>query len=154
MVENDVPTVVEIDKDSFVLSWPASSFHYELTENPVAALFVAAVGKGASEEIVGYIGLWELIDEGHISTLAVKSGYRRRGIAEALLQRAFEHLASRGINEVTLEVRKSNHMAQALYKKHGFQIVGVRSNYYSDNGEDALMMTVVGLAERQGEFGS
>lgn len=147
MVEEDLPTVVEIDQDSFALSWPASSFRYELTENPVAELFVAAVPGEGNEEVIGYIGLWELHKEGHISTLAVRAEHRRKGVAEALLGRALDHFSSRGIEVVTLEVRKSNSIAQKLYRKHGFEVVGERRGYYSDNAEDALLMTLHTLAE-------
>lgn len=134
----DVSEVVEIDRLSFSMPWSARSYRFEIERNPAALLFVAEVD-GA---VLGYIGLWELVDVGHISTLAVHPNHRRQGIARQLIEAGLRALADRGIGEVTLEVRESNTGAQNLYSRFGFEVVGRRREYYRDNREDALVMTL------------
>ncbi len=94
-----------------------------------------------ADHIVGYLGLWYMVDEAHIVAIATHPAYRRRGIGERLLARALELARERDIKTVTLEVRVSNEPAQRLYEKYGFRRVGLRPRYYTDNGEDALIMT-------------
>mgnify|MGYP001027722894 CR=1 FL=1 len=94
-----------------------------------------------SGEIVGFTGLWTMLDEAHITAIAVREDYRRLGIGEGLLISIIEFATRLNANIVTLEVRVSNLVAQSLYKKYGFRVVGSRTRYYSDNGEDALLMT-------------
>lgn len=91
--------------------------------------------------VVGYGGLWLMVDEAHISTIASHPDWRRRGIGELLLLAMIDSAAEIGANIVTLEVRVTNVPAQALYTKYGFEVVGRRKGYYSDNGEDAYIMT-------------
>ncbi len=91
--------------------------------------------------VVGYGGMWLMVDEAHISTIASHPEWRRRGIGELLLVAMLERAAEIGANVVTLEVRVSNAAAQSLYKKYGFRVAGRRKGYYSDNGEDALIMS-------------
>jgi len=91
--------------------------------------------------VVGYAGFWVMVDEAHISTLATHPQWRRQGVAELLLVAMSERAAEIGLCAITLEVRVSNLSAQALYQKYGFQVVGRRPQYYSDNREDALIMT-------------
>ncbi len=93
------------------------------------------------EYVIGIAGFWVMADEAHITTIAVRDAYRRQGIGEHLLIKIIEMAAGLKANVVTLEVRASNKQAQALYKKYGFQVAGVRRAYYTDNGEDALLMT-------------
>lgn len=93
------------------------------------------------ERILGYLGLWYMVDEAHIVAIATHPAYRRRGIGERLLARALELAREREAKTVTLEVRVSNEPAQRLYEKYGFRRVGLRPRYYTDNGEDALIMT-------------
>jgi ribosomal-protein-alanine N-acetyltransferase len=105
-------------------------------------------GKGIpalNEYIVGLAGFWVMVDEAHITTLAVRDAYRRQGIGEQLLIEIIERAAQLKANVVTLEARISNKQAQALYQKYGFQKVGVRRAYYTDNGEDAILMTTDSL---------
>ena len=95
----------------------------------------------SQDYIVGYAGFWKMVDEAHLTTIAVRDTYRRRGLGELLLISVI-HLAMQlkaGI--ITLEVRRSNRVAQALYEKYGFKVVGLRRGYYSDNGEDAILMS-------------
>jgi len=91
--------------------------------------------------IVGYGGFWLMVDEAHISTIASHQDWRRRGIGELLLVSMIDRAAEIGAHVVTLEVRLSNLAAQTLYRKYGFEVTGRRKNYYSDNGEDALIMS-------------
>ena len=91
--------------------------------------------------IVGFLGTWYAADQAHIVSVGVADGYRRRGIGELLLIAAVEHAVARETGTITLEVRKSNAAARALYEKYGFIEQGIRKNYYSDNREDAVIMT-------------
>ncbi len=140
----DLPTVLAIDRQSFSMPWSERSYRFELLENPAAHLLVAQDDEGT---VVGYVGFWLIVDEAHISTLAVHPERRRQGIGERLLRAALTWAAALGADLATLEVRASNHAAQALYDKHGFLVVGRRKNYYRDDGEDALLMTLEGLQE-------
>jgi ribosomal-protein-alanine N-acetyltransferase len=94
-----------------------------------------------AELIVGFVGLWMLPDEAHIVTIAVRDSHRRRGIGEKLLLAAIDLARERGEEVVTLEVRVSNEVAIKLYEKYGFEQVGLRPRYYSDNREDAYILT-------------
>jgi [ribosomal protein S18]-alanine N-acetyltransferase len=93
------------------------------------------------ESIVGYSGMWLMVDEAHITTIAVDPAYRSEGIGELLLLALLERSQDLGAGEATLECRVSNHIAQALYRKYTFRDAGIRKRYYSDDGEDALIMT-------------
>jgi ribosomal-protein-alanine N-acetyltransferase len=93
------------------------------------------------EYLVGIAGFWIMVDEAHITTLATRNAYRRQGIGERLLLQIIEMAAGLHADVVTLEVRVSNKQAQALYDKYGFRKVGTRRAYYTDNGEDAVIMT-------------
>lgn len=95
----------------------------------------------SGERVLGYLGLWYMVDEAHIVAIATHPAYRRQGIGERLLARALELAREREVKTVTLEVRVSNEPAQRLYEKYGFRRVGLRPRYYTDNGEDALIMT-------------
>ena len=97
--------------------------------------------------IVGYLGLWLMIDEAHITNIAIRDTHRRRGLAHLLLLAAVDLSRQVAANVLTLEVRVSNHGAQALYEKFGFTVVGRRKGYYSDNREDALIMTTAPLTD-------
>jgi ribosomal-protein-alanine N-acetyltransferase len=148
-----IPQVMEVDRFSFPLPWSASSYRHELLENKHAHFFVAVDGErrrrgwrewfGQSLEprVIGFVGYWYILDEAHISTIAVRPEYRGHGIGEALLVAALEHARKLGAVEASLEVRVSNVAAQNLYQKYGFVEVGRRKNYYRDNGEDAILMT-------------
>jgi ribosomal-protein-alanine N-acetyltransferase len=97
------------------------------------------------EYIIGIAGFWVMVDEAHITTLAVRDSYRRRGVGERLLIEIIEMTFQFNVNLITLDARVSNKQAQALYEKYGFQKVGLRKAYYTDNGEDALLMTTDSL---------
>lgn len=141
----DIPEVMAIERLSFPNPWPSSAYRYELGQNDRAYYFVARpassypAGKGA---VVGYGGFWLVAGEAHISTMAVHPDYRRSGLGELLLEAMIDQARFLGADLMTLEVRVSNLGAQSLYRKYGFQESGVRKGYYSDNREDALLMTI------------
>ncbi|MGB9593930.1 MAG: ribosomal protein S18-alanine N-acetyltransferase, partial [Anaerolineae bacterium] len=155
----DIPEVLEIERACFSMPWSAHAYRYEIEENTLSWYVVARpaprprerglLGKilnlrSAGEPrtpIIGYGGFWMMVDEAHISTLAVAPPYRRRGVGELLLLAMIEEAQRRGAAAVTLEVRVSNLPAQRLYEKYGFTVQGRRVRYYSDNGEDAYIMT-------------
>jgi ribosomal-protein-alanine N-acetyltransferase len=95
----------------------------------------------AKDRILGLVGIWFVMGEGHIVTIAVRPEERRRGLGELLLVAALEEAVEAGQEQVTLEYRISNAAARALYEKYGFTQVGVRARYYTDNQEDAVLMT-------------
>ena len=133
----DLEGVLEIEVLSFPTPWSKSSFLYELLENERANYFVA---KNEFEKIVGYVGMWVIFDEGHITNLATHPVYRNQGVARALLNELIHFARQKQIRHLTLEVRRSNQLAQDLYQKMGFVHMGVRRKYYLDNKEDALIM--------------
>lgn len=141
MTHEDLDRVLEIDRQSFSVPWTARSYRFELERNPVSQLFVAEL----DGHVIGYIGLWVLVDEGHISTLAVDPQHRRQGIATRLIEVGLRTLVERGVKLASLEVRESNEAAQELYARFGFEVVGRRRAYYRDNREDALTMALNGI---------
>jgi ribosomal-protein-alanine N-acetyltransferase len=136
MCLEDLEEILEIEEASFPTPWSRRSFLYELLENERAVYLVAR----EEEKVQGYIGMWVVLDEGHITNLAVHPRARSRGIGELLLKTLMAESRSRGINYLTLEVRASNLVARSLYAKLGFVGSGIRPGYYLDNNEDALIM--------------
>ncbi len=147
MTMNDVPAVMDVDSLSLPTPWAKRSFQYELTENPASCLLLAEQ-QGENSQIVGFVGFWMLVDEAHISTLAVHPVHRQKGIGSQLLLEAIRQGNAMGARLVTLEVRLSNQSAINLYHKHGFEVVGRKVHYYMDNQEDAILMTLRDLRER------
>ena len=142
----DLDQVEAIDQVSFSTPWPKQAFHYELTRNQNAICWVAEwVEPGQQPVVVAAIVVWLILDEAHISTLAVHPEYRRRGIAQQLLAKVLLVCAQTGAAQVYLEVRANNHAAQRLYHKFGFVAEGIRKGYYQDTGEDAVLMTLSSL---------
>lgn len=137
MALEDLEAILEIEELSFPIPWSRNSFLYELLENERAIYLVAQDGLNRT---IGYIGVWVVCDEGHITNLAVHPSYRRKGVAEQLLKRIIEAVRVRGVRHVTLEVRRTNLGARRLYEKLGFVHMGVRRKYYLDNNEDAFIM--------------
>ena len=136
MTDNDVNEVAELEKQCFSVPWSEKSFHDEMT-NKLAIYFIAR----ADEKCVGYAGFWNVSGEGGITNVAVLPEYRRKGIASLMIEEMIKEAKDLGLEILTLEVRKSNVSAQGLYRKYGFDIIGERKRYYSDNGEDAWIMT-------------
>ena len=134
---DDIEQVVAIEEEAYGQHhWSKSSFYDEL-QNNLAKYYAAKTAKG---ELVGYAGTWHIIDEGHITTIAVKKEHLRKHIGEAIIVKILEDCYQAGIKYLTLEVRVSNEPAIALYKKYGFNSLGTRKGYYQDNNEDALIM--------------
>ena len=145
---DDIPAVMQIDRLSFPVPWTERNYRYELTENHASRMMVCEeVLPNGRPVIMGYIGSWLIVDEVHISTLAVHPSFRQQRIAEMLLRTLLTYTAREGGSLATLEVRCSNQAALGLYKKLGFEVVGVRRGYYRDNREDAFLMTLSGLTE-------
>jgi ribosomal-protein-alanine N-acetyltransferase len=138
----DVPAVLEIERLSFNAPWPAYAFEQELTANRLAHYRVARL----RDRVVGFGGIWLMVDEAHITTFGVHPDHRRQGIGRRLLLRLAEVSIELGSARMTLEVRVSNLPAQGLYRSFGFRVSGRRIAYYSDDGEDALVMTTPELA--------
>jgi ribosomal-protein-alanine N-acetyltransferase len=133
----DLPAVHAIERASFDSPWPVDAYRSELETNRLAQYLVAHAG----DEIAAYGGMWLMVDEAHIITFAVDPAWRRQRIGERLLLALLDLAQDAGAQEATLEVRLSNLPARRLYEKFGFRPVGLRPRYYSDNGEDALIMT-------------
>jgi ribosomal-protein-alanine N-acetyltransferase len=168
MTEADIPQVADIEAESFPTTWPRTAYRRELANKlaryvvlvdrshpPVApkprqrrSFFGVSFGRRPAELpsppgdfIVGYVGIWFMVDEAHIVAIAVRESYRGQGLGELLLARAMDLALENQQDVVTLEVRRSNLVAQALYEKYRFLKVGVRRRYYSDNHEDAIIMS-------------
>ena len=133
----DLDVVQAIERASFSSPWPPNAYRSELETNRLANYLVARV----DSEIVGYGGMWLMVDEAHITTFAVHPSWRRQKIGERLLLAFLDVAVARQAREATLEVRLSNISARRLYEKYGFRPVGLRPRYYSDDNEDALIMT-------------
>ena len=144
MEEGDLPQVTCLDSLCFSDPWPENSFLYDLQKNENARLWVAEVEENEEKKIVAMIVVWLMVDEVQIGTLAVHPDYRRCGIAARLLSLALETAAKSGYYNAFLEVRQQNNSAQSLYRRFGFEVVGIRKRYYKDNGEDAIMMSRFG----------
>jgi ribosomal-protein-alanine N-acetyltransferase len=169
----DIPELVEIERQAFPNPWPARAYRYDVAQNRLAHYFVARrqLSEDLEEELpeedghllrriqrwtqssaqdnrpmVGYCGFWIAAQEAHVSTIAVDPQYRERGIGQLLLITAIEKALELDATLMSLEVRVTNFVAQNLYRKYGFKVVGRRPRYYSDNREDALIMTVEGIA--------
>src|SRR3954468_6055967 len=140
---DDLPAVHAIEQASFTTPWPPHAYRSELETNRLATYIVARLG----EEVVGYAGMWLMLDEAHITTFAVPPRWRRRRIGERMLLTLLDAAVSRRAREATLEVRLSNLAARRLYEKYGFRPVGLPPRYYSDDNEDALIMTPDALDE-------
>ena len=140
---DDLEAVHQIELASFSSPWPPNAYRSELETNRLASYLVARAGS----EIVAYGGMWLMVDEAHITTFAVHPAWRRQRIGERLLLAFLDLAVGRFAREATLEVRLSNIAARRLYEKYGFRPVGLRPRYYSDDGEDALIMTTEPLAD-------
>jgi ribosomal-protein-alanine N-acetyltransferase len=165
MTEADIGQVSDIEAHSFPTTWPRTAYRRELG-NKLARYLVLVDGAhepvsirppsrrlffglgrrvddapSTSDLIVGYVGVWFMVDEAHIVAIAIRESYRGQKLGELLFAQAMQLALDNGQHVVTLEVRRSNHIAQRLYEKYRFLKVGVRRRYYSDNHEDAIIMS-------------
>lgn len=176
MTMADVDEVCRIERRSFSNPWPISAYRRELRKPEQNSYFVLRAKPHETDiagdlrtsrgrffetiipsrrsdpnfevdHLAGYVGMWQLYDETHITTIAVDPPYRGRGLGELLLVTAFAEAIARGSAWVSLEVRVSNTAAQALYRKYGMTVYGRREGYYTDNREDALVMWSRSLRE-------
>ncbi len=135
MTKEHIEQVYNIEERCFSIPWSKKSFEDELTKNKMAIYLVAL----EDEKVIGYAGMWHVINEGHITNVAVSPEYRRQGIGENLINRLIEIAKEKDMIGITLEVRTSNEAAKNLYKKQGFLLDGIRKEYY-ENKEDAFIM--------------
>lgn len=143
MTLKDVDDVQEIEKGCFSVPWSRESFEHEITENKCARYLVVEL----DGRVVAYAGTWLVIDEAHITNVAVHPDFRGRGYGELVMRELMQLSSDTGMVWMTLEVRRSNAVAQSLYHKLGFIDVGYRKRYYEDNHEDALIMACEQLPE-------
>lgn len=136
MNEADIDRFAEIDQKCFTVPWSRKAFEDEF-KNSIAVYFAAR----NDDECIGYAGFWNVSGEGDITNVAVVEEHRRSGVGSMLVEAVLEKAKQLNIDIMTLEVRQSNYKAQGLYKKYGFEVIGTRKRYYSDNNEDALIMT-------------
>ena len=136
-----IDEVMVVESLSFTVPWSRNSFVEELTKNKFSRYIVAKV-EGV---VVGYAGMWLIAGEGHITNIAVHPSFRGYGIGKKLMDGLICIAKSEGVDRLTLEVRRSNLIAQSLYYKYGFEICGERKAYYTDNKEDALIMWKCGI---------
>lgn len=144
----DIDAVTAIEQATFARPWSRESFCQELERN-VAARYLVAETDG---RVVGYAGAWIILDESHITNIAVADEYRGRGIGKLLTRALLQYLSNLGACYATLEVRVSNERAQNLYKSLGFVSVGKRKRYYEDNQEDAFLMVCEHLPDVEEDF--
>ena len=144
----DAEAVHAIEVETFPEPWSLQSFQKEMTRN-ACARYIVAEEDGA---VLGYAGAWLILDEGHITNVAVTKSRRGEGIGEALMRALMQYAANMGVQYMTLEVRKTNLIAQALYRKLRFIQLGVRKRYYEDNGEDALLYVCQEMPEAEEDF--
>lgn len=152
----DLDEVMAIERVSFASPWSARAYRYEITQNKHSTILVvrpASHPPGSLARllrrlhvtspgpVLGYAGFWLMVDEAHVCTIAVHPRWRGQGLGELLLLSLLERGDEQGACLATLEVRASNHVAQELYRKYEFTVVSVRRRYYSDNDEDAYIMT-------------
>ncbi|MBE7704958.1 MAG: ribosomal-protein-alanine N-acetyltransferase [Cyanobacteria bacterium SIG29] len=137
MLKDDVDAVFEIEKLVHPNHhWSKDSFYNELANNLAYYYCI----KNEDGIILAYIGLWQILEEAHITTLAVHPDYRNMQLAQIILIKAIEDCYKNMIKYITLEVRESNIPAISLYEKFLFESIGMRKNYYQDNGENAIIM--------------
>ncbi|WP_429368923.1 ribosomal protein S18-alanine N-acetyltransferase [Paenibacillus sp. DS2015] len=132
----DIPSIMIIEREAFTLPWTEDAFRNELTNN----LFARYVVLEHDGESIGYAGMWTIVDEAHVTNIALLEAYRGRKLGGLLLGELMNTASQLGMLSMTLEVRVSNRIAQKLYERKGFTSAGLRKGYYSDNNEDAMIM--------------
>ncbi|MEA4998467.1 MAG: ribosomal protein S18-alanine N-acetyltransferase [Candidatus Limiplasma sp.] len=145
----DVDQVHAIELATFPVPWSRQSLVDEMERN-VCARYLVAVDDAGS--ILAYAGAWIIFDEAHVTNVAVAQTHRGQGIGKQIMLALMQYAANLGADYLTLEVRRSNTVAQALYKKLGFMELAVRKRYYEDNGEDALLLVCDHMPPVEADF--
>ncbi|MBQ8654267.1 MAG: ribosomal protein S18-alanine N-acetyltransferase [Clostridia bacterium] len=148
MTLTDVKAVAAIEAATFPTPWSEADFERELTTNAVARYLVAE----KDGQVIGFAGAWVILDESHVTNIAIAQAHRGCGYGRALTAELMQYLSNLGAAYATLEVRKSNLTAQNLYQSLGFIKLGVRKRYYEDNNEDALLMVCDHMPEADPDF--
>lgn len=138
MKEDDLDALMKIEEVSFPTPWSQHAFLTELRDNEYARYFCLV----QENRVIGYMGLWFILEEGHITNVAIAPEFRGHHLGEFLMRSVMQQMFDEGMERMTLEVRPSNLPAQKLYERLGFVLAGRRKGYYSDNREDALIMWV------------
>lgn len=138
MTEADISRVMEIDRLSFPSPWTRQIYEQEVVKNDFAHYFVIET----DDEIIGYVGIWIVLEDAQITNIAVLPTYRGKNIGNHLFSFALTYALQQGAHYLSLEVRPTNEVAKNMYRKFGLQEAGIRKNYYPDNGEDAIVMWV------------
>ena len=136
MTREHVDGVLAVEEACFSIPWTREDFVREVEENKMAIYCVAV----CQERVIGFAGMWHIINEGHITNIAVLEEFRRHKVGERLLLSLFQIALEKEMIGITLEVRMGNAPAQAMYAKHGFKAEGIRKKYYAETGEDAIIM--------------
>ena len=147
MLLPDTPAVHGIEERTFAVPWTLRDFEYE-AESPCAR-YLVAVQNG---QVIGYAGMRFVMEEGDITNVAVDPDFRGMGVGRGLVSALMQYAANLGVTALTLEVRKSNSVAQHVYQKLGFERYGVRKGYYEDNGEDAWLMVCTEMPKPDPDF--
>jgi len=134
-----IDQLCEVENACFNIPWSRDALLDDMSKN-LFAEYIAAV---VDNKVVGYAGMWKIIDEGHITNIAVHPDYRGRKVGRKLLNGLIANARKSRLKLLTLEVRISNDIARKLYETSGFEVVGQRRRYYADNNEDAIIMTRV-----------
>ncbi len=136
MLMDDVESVFQIETLSFKTPWTKEAFENEVGKNQLAVYFVVTL----NEVVVGYAGMWTIVDELHVTNVAVTPEHRGKGLSNKLMETLFDFATENKFASMTLEVRTTNTVAIKLYEKYGFKGLGIRKGYYQDTNEDALIM--------------
>jgi len=140
MTKHDIDGVIAIEILAFKMPWPRSAFEEELGNNELAFYLVLTDENNKLAPIIGYVGMWKIIDEAHVTNVAIAPKYQNQGWGSILLAELIWQAKEMGADKMTLEVRESNNAARHLYEKFNFKVEGVRKGYYSDTNENALIM--------------
>jgi len=135
---HDIFNVVKVEVATYNTPWPQDIFFRELVENTHAHYFVATL----DDDVIGYGGMWLVVDDAQITNIAIHPSYRGHKYGEKLFKQMIDYGVHHGMKRLSLEVRESNTVAQSMYEKFGLVRAGIRKNYYTDDGEDAVVMWV------------
>lgn len=141
MRESDVPVVQDIERYIFSTPWPRNAYYRELaSRNSAYYVVLRSEDERGNSAVVGYGGMWRMYDEAHVTTIGVRQDLHHQGYGRILFAGLIQSAYEMGAKWVTLEVRVTNDNAMRMYEAYGFKVIGRRKGYYTDNGEDAIVM--------------